>query len=59
MKKLMIGIALLVGALATLGQVRHPSNPLTVGGNKMQTTVAEWPQTYCPPNCGDRFPNSK
>jgi len=59
MKKLTIGIALLVAALATFGQVRHPSNPLTVGGAKIQTTVAEWPQAYCPPNCGERSPNSK
>jgi len=59
MKKLTIGIALLVAALATFGQVRHPSNPLTVAGAKIQTTVADWPGTSCPTSCGDAVRQSK
>jgi len=59
MKKLTIGIALLVAALATFGQARHPSNPLTLGGTEIQTTVADWPGASCPPLCGEPSRNSK
>jgi len=52
MKKLTIAIALLVAALATAGQMRHPSNPLIVGGNKLETTAQEWPMPPCIPSCG-------
>jgi hypothetical protein len=52
MKKLTIAIALLVAALATAGQMSHPSNPLTVGGSKLETTAQEWPEPPCIPTCG-------
>jgi hypothetical protein len=51
MNKLTIAIALLVAALATAGQMRHPSHPLTAGGTKLETTVNEWPVPPCPPAC--------
>jgi hypothetical protein len=51
MKKLTIAIALLIAGLATAGQLRHPSNPLTLGGNKLQTTEHDWPTPTCPPAC--------
>lgn len=52
MKKITIAIALLAAALATAGQLRHPSNPLTVSGTVISTTSAyEWPAPPCPPAC--------
>ena len=49
MKKLTIGIALLVAALATAGQAIHPSNPLPVGGALLPTKTGDWPYPPCPP----------
>jgi hypothetical protein len=52
-KTVVIAIGLLVAALATAGQLRHPSNPLTFGGQKLSTTQQEWPFPMCPPACSD------
>jgi hypothetical protein len=51
MKKLTIVVALLVAALATAGQMRHPSNPLTAGGTLLQTSASDLPIPICPPAC--------
>jgi hypothetical protein len=52
-KTLAIAIGLLVAALATAGQLRNPSNPLTFGGQNLSTTQQEWPFPMCPPACSD------
>jgi hypothetical protein len=54
MKRISIAIALLLATLATAGQLRHPSNPLTIDGKKLSTEHKEWPFPICPPDCGDR-----
>jgi len=51
MKKVSIAIALLLATLATAGQLRHPSNPLTIDGKKLSTEHQEWPFPICPPDC--------
>jgi hypothetical protein len=52
MKKTSIAIALLLAALATAGQLRHPSNPLTIDGKKLSTTGhQDLPFPICPPDC--------
>jgi hypothetical protein len=51
MKKTSIAIALLLAALATAGQLRHPSNPLTIDGKKLSTEHKELPFPICPPDC--------
>jgi hypothetical protein len=54
MKKTFVAIALLLAALATAGQLRHPSNPLTIEGKKLSTAQAELPFPICPPSCQKR-----
>jgi hypothetical protein len=56
MKKLTIGIALFVATLATVGQLRHPSNPLIVNGTRLRTTPRDWPPPHCPPSCPPKVP---
>lgn len=51
MKKTLIAIALLVAAIATAGQLRHPANSLTVDGQKLMTGEFDWPFPACPPSC--------
>ena len=51
MRKTFIAIGLVVAALATAGQLRHPSNPLTVEGKKLSTVQRDWPFPICPPMC--------
>jgi hypothetical protein len=51
MKKLTIILALAVAALATAGMAKHPSNPLTMAGQKVPTASGEWPIPTCPPDC--------
>ena len=54
MKTTFVAIALLIAALATAGQLRHPSNPLTIEGKKLSTAQSELPFPICPPNCHGR-----
>jgi hypothetical protein len=54
MKRIPIAIALLLAALATAGQLRHPSNPLTIDGKKLSTGHQDLPFPICPPDCGDQ-----
>jgi hypothetical protein len=54
MKRIPIAIALLLAALATAGQLRHPSNPLTIDGKKLSTGHKDLPFPICPPDCGDQ-----
>jgi hypothetical protein len=51
MKKIPIAIALLLAALATAGQLRHSSNPLTIDGKKLSTGHKDLPFPICPPDC--------
>ena len=51
MKKTFVAIALLLAALATAGQLRHPLNPLTIEGKKLSTEQQELPFPICPPGC--------
>ena len=51
MKTIFVAIALLLAALATAGQLRHPLNPLTIDGDKLSTEQQELPFPICPPNC--------
>jgi hypothetical protein len=51
MKRIPIAIALLLAALATAGQLRHPSNPLTIDGKKLSTGHMDLPFPICPPDC--------
>jgi hypothetical protein len=50
-RKTFVAIALLVAALATAGQLRNPSNPLTFAGKKLSTVQRDWPFPICPPLC--------
>lgn len=52
MKKTFVAIALVLAALATAGQLRHPANPVTIEGKKLSTGQIEWPFPVCPPDCG-------
>jgi hypothetical protein len=54
MKKLTFALALAVAALATAGQVTHPSNPLTIAGKQLPMTPEVYPLPVCPPACGRR-----
>jgi len=51
MKKFFFLVTLAVAALATVGQIRHSSNPLTVNGNTLSTIQNDWPAPVCPPDC--------
>jgi hypothetical protein len=51
MKKTCIAIALLLATLATAGQLRHPSTPLTLEGKMLSTQHKEVPFPICPPDC--------
>jgi hypothetical protein len=51
MKKTCIAIALLLATLATAGQLRHSSSPLTIEGKKLTTEQKEVPFPICPPDC--------
>jgi hypothetical protein len=51
MNKTFVAIALLLAALATAGQLRHPSNPLTIEGKKLSIAQSELPFPICPPSC--------
>ena len=54
MKKIAIAAALLVATLATAGQLRHPSNSLTLDGKQITVGSQDWPVPICPPDCADR-----
>jgi len=54
MKKTFVAIALLLASIATAGQVRHPSNPLTLDGNRLSIVPADWPFPICPPACSGK-----
>jgi hypothetical protein len=58
MRKTFIAIGLLVAALATAGQLKNPSNPLTFTGKKLSTVQRDWPFPICPPMC-DQDSNGK
>jgi hypothetical protein len=51
MKILTFALVLTVAALATFGQVSHPSNPLTLNGKKLPVTPNSFPLPQCPPAC--------
>jgi hypothetical protein len=51
MKRISIAIALLLATLATAGQLRHPSNPLTIDGKRLSTGHKDLPFPICPPDC--------
>jgi hypothetical protein len=51
MRKISIAIALLLATLATAGQLRHRSNPLTIDGTKLSTGHKDLPFPICPPDC--------
>lgn len=51
MKKTFVAIALLLAAVATAGELRHPTNPLTFDGKRLSIVPAEAPFPICPPHC--------
>ena len=51
MKRITLAIALTLAAVATAGQLRHPSNPLTLGGQQVVITRPDFPFPSCPPAC--------
>jgi len=51
MRKLTFALVLAVAALATAGQMTHPSNPLTLKGKQLPVTPHILPLPVCPPSC--------
>lgn len=50
--KITLAITLGLAALAYMGAVRHPANPVTIQGVSLpSTTQSEWPAPVCPPDC--------
>jgi hypothetical protein len=52
MKKVTLALVLATAALAIAGQIRNPSNPLTLNGRMLPVTSSIIPVPECPPHCG-------